>query len=476
MRFYTNTFVRGNNVYIRGYNNGNRFNEKVFYKPTLYEPARGPTKFKTIDGHTVKPKQFESIKACKEYVSKFEDVDGFNFYGSTLHAYTFINDKFDNDYDMDHIRVANIDIEVGSEDGFPEPEDANQPITAITIKQNGICYVMGIDDFKNDRKDVQYINCKTEHKLIDIFLKTWKKLDPDIITGWNTRFFDIPYLVNRITKIFGEYKANELSPWGFIQERKINRITKSLQAFEIKGIAQLDYLELFKKFTYANQESYRLDHIASVEVGEKKLDYSEFSSLHQLYKLDYQKFIEYNIKDVELVEKIDAKMKLIEMAMALAYDAKVNYEDIYTQVRMWDVLIHNYLMDKNIVIPQNKRTRKDSTYEGAYVKDPQVGLHKWVMSFDLNSLYPHLIMQYNISPDTLMSGDTQDVNIEDIVNLNITTQKDKVLAANGQYFRKDKKGFLTEMMESMYEDRVIYKKKMIEAQKELEKVKRLLHE
>ena len=241
MRFYTNTFVRGNNVYIRGYNNGNRFNEKVFYKPTLYEPSRGPTKFKTIDGHTVKPKQFESIKACKEYVSKFEDVDGFNFYGSTLHAYTFINDKFDNDYDMDHIRVANIDIEVGSEDGFPEPEDANQPITAITIKQNGICYVMGIDDFKNDRKDVQYINCKTEHKLIDIFLKTWKKLDPDIITGWNTRFFDIPYLVNRITKIFGEYKANELK--NLVKDKKEideNIIEKQFDVIDARNIARFE--------------------------------------------------------------------------------------------------------------------------------------------------------------------------------------------------------------------------------------------
>ena len=476
MRFYTNSFARGNYIYIRGYNNGRRFADKVFYKPTLYEPCREKSKFTTIDGHFVKPKKFDTMKMCRDYVKRYEDVDGFNFYGSTLHAYTYLNEKFDNDYDMDHIRVANIDIEVGSEDGFPEPEHADQPITAITIKMKNKVYVIGIDEYENNRSDVEYINCRTEVKLINVFLKTWQTLDPDIITGWNTRFFDIPYLVNRITKIFGEYKANELSPWGIIQERKIQRLTKTDQAYELKGISQLDYLELYKKFTYSAQESYRLDNIASVEVGEKKLDYSEFANLHQLYKLDYQKFIDYNIKDVELVEKIDEKMKLIDMAMALAYDAKVNYEDVYTQVRMWDVLIHNYLLDKNIVVPQNKRTRKNKAYEGAYVKEPQVGLHNWVMSFDLNSLYPHLIMQYNISPDTLISGAIQNVNIDDIVDKKVDTPNDKVLAANGQYFRKDKKGFLTEMMQSMYEDRSIYKKKMIEAQKELEEIKKQLHD
>ena len=476
MRFYTNVFTRGSYIYIRGYNYGKRFNDKIFYKPTLYEPSREQSKYTTIDGHPVKPKKFDSMKLCRDYVKKYEDVDGFNFYGSTLHAYTFLNEKFDNDYDTDQIRIANIDIEVGSEDGFPEPADANQPITAITIKMNNKVYVMGIGEYQNNREDVYYVNCKSEVKLVDIFIKTWQKLDPDIVTGWNTRFFDIPYLINRITKIFGEYKAEQLSPWGIIQERTIERINRKDQTYELRGIAQLDYLELYKKFTYSAQESYRLDHIANVEVGEKKIDYSEFANLHQLHKLDYQKFIDYNIKDVELVEKIDDKMKLIDMALALAYDAKVNYEDVYTQVRMWDVLIHNYLMEKNIVVPQNKRTRKNQAYEGAYVKDPQVGLHNWVMSFDLNSLYPHLIMQYNISPDTLINGDLQDVSIDDIIDGKITTPKDKVLAANGQYFRKDKKGFLTEMMESMYEDRSIYKKKMIEAQKELEQIKKQLHD
>jgi len=480
MRFYTNAFVRGNYVYVRGYDYGTRFNEKIFYKPTLYEPTREQSKYKTITGHTVKPKKFNSIKACKEYTEKFKDVTGFNFYGSTMFAYTYLNEKYGNDYDFDKIRVANIDIEVGSEEGFPEPEHADQPITAIAIKMKDKFYVMGNGEFRNDRDDVYYIDCKSEQNLIDVFLKTWRKLDPDIVTGWNVKGFDVPYLVNRIRRVFGDYKVELLSPWGIVKEKSSNVWNSfgkaSLKTYKLEGIEVLDYIDLYKKDNRQVQESYRLDHISSVELGEKKLDYSEFANLHQLYKNDYQKFIEYNIKDVELVERIEDKLKLIELAMAIAYDAKVNYEDNHSQVRMWDVLIHNYLLDKNIVIPQKKIKHKSEAYEGAYVKDPQVGLHKWIMSFDLNSLYPHLIMQYNVSPDTIIEGDLQNVSIDDIIEKKVSTSKDKVLAANGQYFRKDKKGFLNDMMQSMYEDRVIYKKKMIESQKELEKVKKLLNE
>ena len=323
MRFYTNAFVRGSYVYVRGYDYGKRFNEKIFYKPTLFEPTRDKSKYKTITGHTVKAKKFDSMKSCKEYSEKFKDVTGFSFYGSTMFAYSYLNEKYGNDYDMDKIRIANIDIEVGSEDGFPEPAEASQPITAITIKMRNKIYVMGVGAYKNDRDDVYYVDCKTEPKLIEIFLKTWKKLDPDIVTGWNTRYFDMPYIVNRIARLFGEQKVNELSPWGIVKQRQVKYFFRDAggMVFDIQGISQLDYLELYKKFTYTAQESYRLDHIASVEVGEKKIDYSEFASLHQLYRLDYQKFIDYNIKDVELVERIEDKMKLIEMAIALAYDA-----------------------------------------------------------------------------------------------------------------------------------------------------------
>ena len=286
-----------------------------------------------------------------------------------MYEYTCLNEKYGNDYDIDHIRVANIDIEVGSEEGFPEPADARQPITAITVKQKGRVFVLGIGDYHNERADVRYVDCKSEDRLIMNFLDLWEKLDPDIITGWNIKFFDIPYLVNRISRLFDEKMALRMSPLRSMREREVTQWQRTQKAYELAGIATLDYLELYRKFTYSQQESYRLDHIAHVEVGEKKLDYSEFANLHQLYKEDYQKFIDYNIKDVELVERIDDKMKLIETALAIAYDAKVNYADVFTQVRLWDVLMHNYLLDKRMVIPPKKSSIKNQPYAGAYVKD-----------------------------------------------------------------------------------------------------------
>ena len=312
-------------------------------------------------------------------------------------------------------------------------------------------------------------------RLLAIFLTFWEKLDPDIVTGWNIEGFDIPYLVNRISKLLGEKEARRLSPFKWIKKKEMTKFNRIETLYELVGIATLDYLHLYKKFTYSQQESYRLDHIAFVELGERKLDYSEMENLHQLYKLDYQKFIDYNIKDVELVDKIEDKMKLIEMALAIAYDAKVNYNDTFTQVTMWDVLIHNYLMSKNIVIPPKEETIKNSAFAGAYVKEPQVGMHDWVMSFDLNSLYPHLIMQYNISPETMVEDDwLVDVKVDDIIDRKVDSHEHHAMAANGRYFRKDKQGFLPEMMERMYTERKSYKKKMLEAEAELELINKRL--
>jgi DNA polymerase elongation subunit (family B) len=481
MKFYTHAHVRSNTVCVRGYKNGKRFVNRVEYNPTLFVPSRKPTEYQTLSGEYVEPLKMGSIKEAGYFAQKYEGVDNFKIYGSTKWAYVYLNEEFGNDYDVDQIRVANIDIEVASEDGFPSPELANQPVTAICIsytdKGKRRYYVIGNGEYTKSRDDVHYIDAKDEMRLLSIFLNFWERLDPDIITGWNIEGFDIPYLVNRISKILGEKEARRLSPFGWLKKKEIKKFQRIETLYELTGIATLDYLQLYKKFTYSQQESYRLDHIAFVELGERKLDYSEMENLHQLYKLDYQKFIDYNIKDVELVDKIEDKMKLIEMALAIAYDAKVNYTDTFTQVTMWDVLIHNYLMKKKIAIPPKEQTIKNSAFAGAYVKNPQVGMHNWVMSFDLNSLYPHLIMQYNISPETMVEDDWLiDVNVDDIIDRKTDTHDHHSMAANGRYFRKDKQGFLPEMMERMYNERKGYKKKMLESQTELEMINKRLAE
>jgi len=470
MKFYTHFSKLGNNILVRGYNNGKRFSDKVEYNPTLYLQSKDGD-YRTLDGQSLAPVSQGTMRDATEFMKRYEDVDNFKVYGSTNFPYVYINEAYPGkiDYDPEQIKIANIDIEVGSENGFPEPASASEPITAITFKIAGHFYVSGCGDYDNNRDDVTYIKCRDENNLIMRFLDMWEETSPDIVTGWNIQFFDIPYLHNRINKLMGENTAKRLSPFRRIGERTTTIHNKQQTAFDLVGIAILDYIELYKKFTYSQQESFSLNHIAFLELGEKKLDYSEVESLHQLYRTNFQKFIEYNIHDVELVDRIDAKMQLIDMALALAYDAKVNYTDVFTQVRMWDTLIHNELIADNIVVPQNVHTAKDEQYAGAYVKDPIVGMHEWVVSFDLNSLYPHLIMQYNVSPETIVEGRHTSISIDNLLNNEYQASGEYCMAANGHYFKRDKQGFLPAMMQRMYDDRSLYKKKMIEAQKAYEK-------
>jgi DNA polymerase elongation subunit (family B) len=472
MKFYTHFSKLGNNILVRGYSNGKRFSDKVEYNPTLYLPAgTKDAEYRTLDGQSLAAVSQGTMRDATEFMKRYEDVDNFKIYGSTNFPYVYINEVYPGkiDYDPQQIKIANIDIEVGSENGFPEPESASEPITAITFKIAGHFYVFGCGDYDNNRDDVTYTKCRDENNLIMRFLELWEETSPDIVTGWNIQFFDIPYLNNRITKLMGDNTAHRLSPFHRINDRTVTSHNKPQTIFEFVGIATLDYLELYRKFTYSQQESFSLNHIAYLELGEKKLDYSEVESLHQLYKTNFQKFIEYNIHDVELVDRIDAKMQLIDMALALAYDAKVNYNDVFTQVRMWDTLIHNDLIEQNIIVPQNVHTSKDSQFAGAYVKDPLIGMHEWVVSFDLNSLYPHLIMQYNISPETIVEGRHTSISIDNLLDGEYQAQGDYCMAANGHYFKRDKQGFLPAMMQRMYDDRSLYKKKMIEAQKAYEK-------
>ena len=292
---------------------------------------------------------------------------------------------------------------------------------------------------------------------------------PEVITGWNSKLYDIPYIVRRIERILGEKLMKRMSPWGLVTEDEVYIAGRRQIAYDIGGISQLDYLDLYKKFTYKAQESYRLDYIAGVELGQKKLDHSEFDTFKDFYTKGWKKFVEYNIIDVELVDRMEGKMKLIELALTMAYEAKVNYEDVFYQVRMWDTIIYNYLKKRGIVIPPKIKTDKNDKYAGAYVKEPKPGRYDWVVSFDLNSLYPHLIMQYNISPETLRETRHPNASVERILNKECEIEGDFAVCANGAQYRKDIRGFLPELMDKMYGDRVIFKKKMLEAKQAYEK-------
>jgi DNA polymerase elongation subunit (family B) len=480
-KFYTNAIEYGNNILVRGYDRGRAFNEKIPYKPTLFLPSKNVERaiWKDIGGHTLDPMVFDFMRDAKDFVKRYEDISNFKLYGMPRFLYAYLNEEYPNEiaYDRDLIKVAYIDIEVSSEFGFPAVERASDPITAIALKKDNVFHVWGYGDFVPHRNDVIYYHCNNEKELLLKFLSEWSLDYPDIVTGWNVTFFDIPYLVRRMTSVLGESEAKRFSPWKIFKERRVRTKFKEETVYNIAGIATLDYLEMYQKFTYSQQESYRLDHIAFVELGERKLSYDEYETLHEFYINDFQRFIEYNIRDVELVEKLDDKMKLIDMALALAYDARVTLLDVFTQVRMWDVIIHNHLYKKHISVPITGGGSKEEAYVGAFVKEPKPGMYNWVMSFDLNSLYPHLIMQYNISPETILRDGRGNavkttVTIDELLDGFVPDVPDGYgVAANGCFFNKERQGFLPEIMERMYNDRVVYKDKMIAAQKEYEKTK-----
>jgi DNA polymerase elongation subunit (family B) len=478
--FYTNVHQWGDNLLVRAIENNKRVAKRVRYEPTLFVPVQKQTSFTTLDGKFLTPMKFTSMKESKEFVEQYKDQPHLVF-GHTQYAYTYIADKYPEDikWDYNKLLLITIDIEVECENGFPNPRQSIEPLLSITVKNHqtqGIV-VWGIGKFTTDRDDVTYIQCKDETDLLEEFIVFWEQNTPDVVTGWNIDFFDIPYLMNRIKLLFGEKKLKAFSPWGNVSDKEVFMMGRKHQMYDILGVATLDYLQLYKKFTYTNQENYRLDHIAHVELDEQKQE-NPYETFQEWYTKDYQSFIEYNITDVELVDRLEDKLKLIELLITMAYDCKVNYSDMLGSVKYWDILIYNYLRKKNIIVPQKrKHSAKAERYEGAYVKDPQVGMHNWVVSLDLNSLYPHLIMQYNISPETLIKQ-VKNVDVDKLLNQKIDTSflpKDTTITPNGAIFRTDKKGFFPELMEKIYNDRVIYKRKALKSSQLYEDTKDKKH-
>ena len=474
MKFYTSVEQAGNRLLVRGYNNGERYSVRVPFNPTLFLPTKNFSKWKTLEGECVEPHKFGSIAEARDFVKQYKEVPDFEIYGNTRFLYQYIAEQHPEKelkFDSSKIRIFNIDIETAAENGFPDIESADQEILAISIKDSftGRITVFGARPYDNKDSMVDYMHFRSEESMLGAFLDYWQANFPDVITGWNVQLFDMPYICNRINRILGEKFVKLLSPWKLVSQREIFIKGRKQFAVDTLGISTLDYLELYKKFTYSNQESYRLDYICNVELGEKKLDHSEHDTFKEFYEKDWQKFIDYNIHDVRLVDKLEDKMKLIELAYTMAYDAKVNYEDVFSQVRMWDNYIYNELNKRKIAIPPKKESTKNEKYAGAYVKEPIPGFYDWVVSFDLNSLYPHLIMQYNISPETLRESRHPSASVEGILNQKVEIDKQFSTCANGAQYRKDVHGFLPEMMKKMYDSRVIFKKRMIKAKQQYEK-------
>ena len=480
--FYTSAFRHGKVIKYVGYEEGKKVSFTIPYKPTLFVTNKGNNAhdWNALDGTSVEPIVFGSMGEATDFVKSYADVPGFKVYGNTNYVVQYLNDQFPGEikWDRNLINVTSLDIETKFGDGFPEPALADQEVTAITMKNNidDTYYTFGCGEYDVDKAllqthEVVYIKCADERELLHKFVYHWSKTSPDVITGWNCEFFDIPYLINRIRRIFDNGREKFLSPWKMIDERETHTgFGQSTIKYEIKGVAILDYMAIFKKFgySYGPQESYKLDHIASVVLGEKKLDFGEASDLNELHANDYQKFIDYNIKDVELIDRMEDKLGLISLCLTMAYKGGVNYEQVLGTVAIWDSLIYRDLHAKRIAVPQNSESFKGA-YPGGYVKEPQVGMHDWVCSFDLNSLYPSIIMQYNMSPETILLDDEPNVTVETVLAKQVkNTTPDTALAVGGTRFSTKKLGILPSIIQEIYDDRVKFKQAQLKAEQELE--------
>lgn len=476
MKFYTSVLQYGNKILVRGVTNGKTVQSKIDFAPSLFVKTNKESKFKSIYGENIEQLDFENINSARDFVKKYKDIENFSIFGNTNYAYQYITSTFVNDieFDIAQIGIWSIDIECAAEYGFPNTDDPIEPILLITLQNYNTkeIFTFGTGSFTVTRSKHEYVECKDEYDLLKKFIAFISNNAPHIITGWNIEFFDIPYLCNRILKVLGEDSLKQLSPWNVVNKKEISRFKKIETVFDIMGISILDYLDLYKKFTYNAQESYRLDHIAKVELGKEKLDYGEYESFRMFYKNNWNKFVEYNVVDTELVDQLEEKMKLIELIITMAYDAKCNYVDVFSPVRTWDCILWNHLRKKNIIIGQRNENILDRQIEGAYVHEPIPGRYDWVVSFDATSLYPSIIMQYNLSPETKVLGKSKSVTVNDLLNRKINTNnlvsEDVCMTANGYFFQRKQQGIFPEIVNKLFEDRLKYKKLMLNCQKKYE--------
>ena len=475
MNFYKNVIEHKGKLLIRGVLNGKDYKDKIDFGPTLYALSQQETKIKNLQGQFLKPITFNDIRSARQFRKDYGAQSP--LFGLERYHYQYIGKNYPDaiQWSKEHIKIFTLDIETTCENGFPDVENPIEELLCITVKNQSNKQILtwGVGDFHTERTDVTYIRCRDEKQLMFEFMKFWLKNYPDIITGWNTKFFDLPYLMNRINLIAGDQVANRMSPWNLINREEIVVRGRPQTVYQLFGIVMLDYLDLYKWFIPTRQESYRLDFIGELELGQNKNE-NPYETFKDFYTKDFQKFVDYNIQDVEIVDALEDKLGLIDLSLTVAYESKVNYDDIFSQVRVWDTLIANHLMKKNIAVPPREEHSKETKYEGAYVKEPQLGGHNWIVSFDINSLYPHIIIQYNISPEKIIGSSSKGVSVNKMLSntpLDFLKTEGACLTPNGAMFKNDSQGFLPEMMETMYNERVIYKNRMLKAKKEYQKTK-----
>ena len=508
---YTYYKQYGNSILIR-YKKGRETITTEFkdYKPRLYTPAgvnNSNTQRTSIYGTPLREMQFDDMKSASAFVDQYKDVSNFRLEGNSRFDNQFVIELLDGkvpQYNAADIKGHVIDIECDVPDGEPMPStsEALWPINAITtwVTSENRFVTFALQHSKTaiwnkqqspdyiQQLDIEFVHCDSEEELITMYLAFLSSSYPDFTSGWNSEMFDLPYMVTRFKNVVGNKLMRTLSPYGIVREQmKTDSFGKAALKIEVYGIPHLDYIELYKKHIFTPRESYKLDFIAEAEVHAKKIDYK--GSLHQLYINDFQLFCNYNIHDVNLIRMLDNKLGLFSVTYALAYYCLANYEDTLGTVKIWEELAAKHLYTVNQVPLFKKEQGIERAYEGAFVHPVAVGRHKWLFAIDLNSLYPHNEIQYNIGlethvayqdlPDELKQLADQPFTVDDLVECRVDTSVLKkynyVMTVNKQFYRKDKQSFFAVIKEEIYANRKAYKKTMLKAEQDLVNIKEEMH-
>lgn len=420
---------------------------------------------------------------ASEYIDLYDDIE------PSVKYMTIYQNRLDWQIDYSLMKIAFLDIETEQEKGKMDIENAPERINVITLKvKGGKIYTFCLGEYHNDSDNIEVFCFNDEKDLLRKFIQVWNQLDIDSVSGWNSLGFDIPYIVNRCKRVLGYRETLKLSPFKFIErKRRLNKFGREYYTYNILGINHQDYMELYLKFTYATRESYSLNNICQIEIGKGKLNYDEYGSLKRLYKDNFPKFVDYNIRDVTLLEELDSKLNLITLANHIAYKCHCGIEDIMSPIKSWDSFIYSEFVKKGYVLRPRQNIEVAEPLMGGYVKLPTTGLYNWIVSFDVNSLYPTIIRQLNISPETLTDEvDTgfekeSTYSLEDDIHrigalidctydTSYLKERNLCLTCNGNLIKRDKKGFLPEMIGDLYNNRVEVKGLMKKYQKELEEL------
>lgn len=487
--FYTNIEVRGNSILYRGYKNGIPVQEKIPYEPHLFVRSQDESNYKVFKSNIpVKKKNFSSIDEMKAFIDDHKELHGFDIYGCRNIVRQFtgntFRDEIDWDYSLTKIWFFDIETRVGENSkGFPSPDVALEEILLITMMDHNSkkLFVWSQKPVAKDNKVYSIENVEvvvnvfaTEKEMLKNFLMFFASTRIDVISGWNSEFFDIPYLVNRIKNVLGDQAIKYLSPWRVIKPRVVRMDDgTSKETYDIVGITHLDYLEIYKKFNPGSKESFKLDYIAEYELGERKVELPG-ESFRDAYDNHWEVFVYYNGIDVLLLHKLEVKMLQVRLAMQLGFLAKCQFADVVSAMRLWESIIYNYFLSIDVVEELDKEHNEKHSIVGAYVHDPIPGKYGWSVSIDATSLYPSIMMQNNISPECIVG--MLEFTMDDILaGKHVGHVPDGcIMSANGLLTRTDVKGFIPILVGRMFDLRKETKNRMLDLKRRQEDIRREL--